>query len=80
MNQDTPENTNASPEQNTIREAHQELDEVNEARKTITDLVNYRKALLDPEHGDFEKFDEIRGKALSAINHLFEEGHPSQDH
>jgi hypothetical protein len=76
----TPENQGASPEKNVIREAHQELDEINEARKSITNLVNYKRALLDTEHGDFEKFNEIKDKAIDAINHLFEEGQASEDH
>jgi hypothetical protein len=54
-----------------MREAHAELDEYNETKKTVTDLLNYKKSLIDIEDTDFDKINEIKGKAIDAINHLF---------
>lgn len=51
-----------------MHEAHEELIAT---RKTVTDLLNYKRSLIDIEHNDFEKINEIKGKAIDAINHLF---------
>jgi hypothetical protein len=51
-----------------IEEAHAEL---NATKKTVTDLLNYKRSLIDIENNDFEKVNEIKGKAIEAINSLF---------
>jgi hypothetical protein len=68
-----PQSKKPSVEKEIIREAHQEIDEFNEARKTIADLVTYRRNLQDPEQGDLNRFNEMKDKAIDAINHLFNE-------
>jgi hypothetical protein len=55
----------------TIREVYEEMDEFNETKKTVTDLLNYKKSLIDIENTDFDRINEIKGKAIDAINHLF---------
>lgn len=54
-----------------INEAHEELNEFNATKKTVTDLLNYKRSLIDIENSDFEKINEIKGKAIDAINNLF---------
>ena len=54
-----------------INEAHEELNEFKATKKTVTDLLNYKRSLIDIENNDFEKINEIKGKAMDAINSLF---------
>lgn len=54
-----------------IKELHEELNEYNATKKTVTDLLNYKRSLIDIENSDFDKINEIKGKALNAINNLF---------
>lgn len=54
-----------------ISEVHEELNEFNATKKTVNDLLNYKRSLIDIENSDFEKINEIKGKAIDAINHLF---------
>jgi|GEM_PF-3448606 len=54
-----------------ISEAHEELNELNATKKTVTDLLNYKRSLIDIENSDFDKINEIKGKAIDAINNLF---------
>jgi hypothetical protein len=54
-----------------IEEVHDELAEYNATKKTVTDLLNYKRTLIDIENSDFDKINEIKGKAINAINHLF---------
>lgn len=54
-----------------IHEAHEELNEFNATKKTVTDLLNYKRSLIDIENSDFDKINEIKSKAIDAINHLF---------
>ncbi|WP_317897354.1 hypothetical protein [Aurantibacillus circumpalustris] len=55
----------------TITEAHEELNDLKATKKTVTDLLNYKRTLIDIENSDFEKINEIKGKAIDAINSLF---------
>lgn len=52
-------------------EIHEELNEFKATKKTVTDLLNYKRSLIDIENSDFEKINEIKGKAIDAINNLF---------
>lgn len=54
-----------------IEEVRDELAEYNATKKTVTDLLNYKRSLIDIENSEFDKINEIKGKALNAINHLF---------
>lgn len=54
-----------------ISEAHEELNEFKATKKTVTDLLNYKRSLIDIENSDFDKINEIKGKAIEAINNLF---------
>ena len=54
-----------------ISEAHEELNEFKATKKTVTDLLNYKRSLIDIENSDFDKINEIKGKAIDAINNLF---------
>jgi hypothetical protein len=54
-----------------IREAQADLDEFNETKKTVTDLLNYKRSLIDIENSDFDKINAIKSKAIEAINNLF---------
>jgi len=54
-----------------INEVYDELAEYNATKKTVTDLLNYKRSLIDIENSDFDKINEIKGKAINAINHLF---------
>jgi hypothetical protein len=53
-----------------IKNAHSHLDET---RRTINDLIQYRLSMLNEDCKDPEKIKEFRGKALRAINELFDE-------
>lgn len=55
----------------TMNEVHEEMSEYNATKKTVTDLLNYKRSLIDIENSDFDKINEIKGKAINAINHLF---------
>lgn len=52
-------------------EAYEELNEFKATKKTVSDLLAYKRSLIDMEDSDFEKINEIKGKALDAINNLF---------
>jgi len=54
-----------------IREVHEEMNEFNATKKTVNDLLNYKRSLIDIENSDFDKINEIKGKAIDAINNLF---------
>ncbi len=54
-----------------MHEVHEELNEYKATKKTVTDLLNYKRSLIDIENSDFDKINEIKGKAIDAINHLF---------
>ncbi len=54
-----------------MSEAHEELNEFKATKKTVTDLLNYKRSLIDIENSDFDKINEIKGKAIDAINNLF---------
>ena len=43
-------------------------------RRSVEELIKYRTALLEAkESGDLDKIKEYKGKAIEAINHLFED-------
>jgi phosphoribosyl-dephospho-CoA transferase len=78
MNEDKPKEVSHSLQKDTLKEAHEEIDEINITRKTITELVNFRRTL----HGDVrnnEKLNEIKDKALDAIDHLFDDEGVSEE-
>jgi hypothetical protein len=45
--------------------------EYNATKKTVTDLLQYKRALIELGTSDFDKINEVKIKALEAINHLF---------
>jgi hypothetical protein len=49
-----------------IAEAHREIDDFRETKKSVTDLIKSRGK------GDAETIREAEHKAIDAINHLFE--------
>jgi hypothetical protein len=56
-----------------IDEAHREIDDFRETKKSVTDLLKYRQDLLKSDQKDSTKIREVEDKALGAINHLFDE-------
>ncbi|HEY4194113.1 MAG TPA: hypothetical protein VGM63_01150 [Mucilaginibacter sp.] len=54
-----------------MREIHEELNELKATKKTVDDLLSYKRSLIDIENSDFDKINEIKGKAIEAINNLF---------
>ena len=54
-----------------VHELREELNEFKATKKTVTDLLNYKRSLIDIENSDFDKINEIKGKAITAINNLF---------
>ena len=54
-----------------IEEVYAEMKEYNKTKKTVTDLLKYKQSLIDIEDSDFDKINEIKGKAITAINNLF---------
>lgn len=54
-----------------IREVYEELNELKATKKTVNELLNYKRSLIDIENSDFDKINEIKGKAIEAINNLF---------
>ena len=61
-----------------ISDAYDDLNEFNEVKKTVTDLLKYRRSLIDIENSDFDKINEIKGKAIDAINNLFSDNDSSK--
>ncbi|MDI1353415.1 MAG: hypothetical protein PSX36_00765 [bacterium] len=55
----------------THEETSEHLDEFNRTKKIVTDLLNYKRSLIDLEHADYDKINEIKGRAIEAINILF---------
>ena len=56
-----------------ISEIHQDLHDFKETRESVNALLKYRRALIDQEHSDLDKINEMKGKALTAIDNLFAE-------
>lgn len=56
-----------------MNDIHEELNEFYQIKKTVTDLMEYRRSLIDIQNSDFEKINEIKGRAIDAINNLFNE-------
>lgn len=54
-----------------MREVYEELNELKATKKTVNELLNYKRSLIDIENSDFDKINEIKGKAIEAINNLF---------
>lgn len=54
-----------------IREVYEELNELKATKKTVNELLDYKRSLIDIENSDFDKINEIKGKAIAAINNLF---------
>lgn len=52
-------------------EAYEELKEFKATKKTVNELLEYKRSLIDIENNDFDKINEIKGKAIDAINNLF---------
>jgi hypothetical protein len=79
MNKEQAKNENGQkndPEQkgkDVLQDCHEDLNEFRETKKTINDLLNYRMSLLDMAKADKDKINEFKGKAIEAINHLFDE-------
>lgn len=66
---------NASRENRISREeAHEDLNDFKATKKSINELLAYRRALLAADVDDPEKIQRIRSKAIDAVNNLFDEG------
>ena len=64
---------NEIEEKFSMSDIHDELNEFYQIKKTVTDLMEYRRSLIDIQNSDFEKINEIKGRAIDAINNLFNE-------
>lgn len=54
-----------------MQEINQDLENT---RRSVAELLRYREEMMTAnEKGDVSKINEYRRKAISAINHLFEE-------
>lgn len=53
------------------KETHEHLDEFNRTKEIVTDLLNYKRSLIDMENADYDKINEIKSRAIEAINVLF---------
>jgi hypothetical protein len=71
LNSPTPDPSKRIAAKTSIDEAHEDLDEFNATKKTVTDLLNYKRALSEMGEQDAEKILEIKRRAMEAINHLF---------
>jgi len=65
---DVPSSFDARPEKTLIDEAHEDL---NETKRTVNDLLNYKRSLMEAGGDDLEKINEIKSRAIEAINNLF---------
>lgn len=54
-----------------IREAHQELENLRATKRTVNDLLRYKRTLNEMGQADFDKINEVKLKAVEAINQLF---------
>jgi hypothetical protein len=54
-------------------EAHEDINEFNATRNTLKELLRYKQSLIEKGGNDIEKINELRRKALDAINHLFDD-------
>lgn len=55
----------------TISEVQKEISDYNETKRTIAELLRYKKELSAIGTNDPAAFDAIKKKALAAINNLF---------
>ena len=55
----------------TISEVQKEINDYNETKRTIAELLRYKKELSAIGANDPAAFAEIKNKALAAINTLF---------
>lgn len=55
----------------TISEVQKEITDYNETKRTIAELLRYKKELSALGANDTAAFAEIKSKALAAINTLF---------
>lgn len=56
--------------QNKSEDLQQDLQDFKETKKSINDLINYRRSVLTKKSSD-AKIDEYKEKAMDAINNLF---------
>jgi hypothetical protein len=57
---------------NFIQEVQEEWNDFKATKQTISELMNYRRSLMEVGSKDPGKIDEIRGKAINAVNDLFD--------
>ena len=57
-------------------EAHEDINEFNATRNTLKELLRYKQSLIEKGSNDIEKINELRRKALEALNHLFDDISP----
>lgn len=55
------------------RDIYQDLRAFKETRRTVNELLNYKKAQVDIENSDFTRINEMKGKAIAAIDNLFKD-------
>ncbi len=60
----------ADSSNNQPTDLQQDLRDFKETKKSINDLINYRRSVLTKKSSD-AKIDEYKEKAMDAINNLF---------
>ena len=53
------------------QELYQHLKDFKETRRTVNELLNYKKSVMGTQNYDYARVNEIKSKAINAINNLF---------
>lgn len=63
-----------------LGEIYEDLNDFTETKRKIEELIRLKQSLIDLKNSDAklnsEKFKEYKGKAIEAINNLFDEAQP----
>jgi hypothetical protein len=76
MNQEStanPDHLDRLANKMTSDEAHEDLNEFNRTKDTVNALLDYKRSLIALGTNDAEKVNDIKQRAIEAINHLFED-------
>jgi len=57
----------------TSDETHEDLVEFNRTKETVNALLDYKRTLIALGSDDTEQINDIRARAIEAINHLFQD-------
>ena len=69
--QETSAISNQPSSRESIKEAYNDLVEYNKTKRAVADLLLAKRKLQLMGNQDPDKINEIKSKALEAINHLF---------